>query len=146
MGASGRYGRAKALCQPGGGKTTLTGALRGHATFEEAVPDLFRLLVWLRCAPQGSDHRLIQDHFWSRQRKWHKLLQHEIALQDQGEMSHQRRTRQTAWIQAAEDQHKQCGQGLPLSMTIAPNDILLGRHHGVRRPVLALTVLGWAEN
>lgn len=65
---------------PRDGRTTLGGTLQGHESLDAALPDLWKLLFFLRSGPGGSDTEILPSPMLSRQRvqadesKWHNVL------------------------------------------------------------------------
>ena len=74
--------------QPNEDRSTLSGALRGHDTFQDATHHLWQLLCHLRLAPEGADRKIVPNHFLTRGRvtkgiqKWQNLLRHQLAQEN----------------------------------------------------------------
>ena len=137
------YARAKANCWPRDDRTTFCRAMAGHLSFASAMPDLWRLLVFLRCGPGGCDALFIKDHFGchsaalGKSMRWHDKVRHLISLQQ--ETAATRQSRQTAWQQVHDEQHKRHGMSLPKAASVQTSDCILVESEGCWQPMLALT-------
>lgn len=121
--------------QPRPGRFTLSGALRGHETFESAKDDLWRLLCHLRLGPDGCDADIIPNHFLTRDKiqksipKWQNLLQHQLACADAvDKLPAMRVSRQQAWIESCEKFRSEHAPSLPPSISVSTGHIVAVQH------------------
>ena len=118
--------------------------MAGHASLESALPDLWRLAVYLRCDPSGCDARFVRDHFACRavalgkEMKWQNQVRHLVSLQNEQNTA-TRQSREKAWQQVPDEQHAQHGQQLPKSISVQSCDCLLALLADRWVPVLTLT-------
>ena len=85
-------------------KVTLSSALSGHENLDAAIPDLWRLLYFLRSSKHGCDVGILPKPMVSRQRviqkprKWQNLVSHQVSLLDAASKEPAvRQGRQQAW-------------------------------------------------
>ena len=112
---------------------TLSGALKGHESFDSAQDDLMRLLCHLRMGPDGCDGGVVQNPLHTR-----KLIQvAQAELLDS--LPAQRKSRVSAWIQAGEKARKESSPSLPTSVSIQTGDVFAVRWRGDWHVALVLT-------
>ena len=112
-------------------KTTLSGALASHENLQAALPDLWRLLWYLRSAKNcGSDQKILPDPMLTRQRvkekksKWHNVAMRQISLLDAAsKQPAARQSRHQAWLQQMEAQRNKSFESLPSNLTIDTSDL-----------------------
>ena len=133
--------------KPKEGRYTLHGALQGHESLDAAQADLIRLLCWLRQAPHGCDHDVVPQPWLTRRRvldqpkKWQNLFRHQVAKAEALEkMPAQRKSRQSAWVEATEKAKVNTAPNLPSCMVINSGDIVAVHHEGVWKVGAVLTV------
>ena len=123
--------RIHAVFQPDAVKTSLGEALHGHENLEAALPDLWRLLFFLRSGKQGSDSEILPKPMLSRQRvlnqpqKWQNVVQHQVSLLDGDSKAGQaRQGRQQAWIKHVEQIRLDQWPSLPPNASIERGDVV----------------------
>lgn len=120
---------------PRDGRTTLGGTLQGHESLDAALPDLWKLLFFLRSGPGGSDTEILPSPMLSRQRvqsdesKWHNVLMHRMSLMDAKEPCI-RQGRLAAWIQHVEKTRLEQAPTLPENVTVNRSDVVAFKQNG----------------
>ena len=120
----------------------------GTKTFFADVKDnLFRLVCYLRMAPDGADSRYVRDHFASRvasldkSLRWQDQLRHALAVQESWEkLPALRKSRQQAWMQVATDQVEAFGKDMPKVLSLESGQIVLVQSGDEWTPALITTV------
>lgn len=115
-------------------RLTLSGALRGHENFEAMQDDCFRLLCFMRMAPQGCDAGVVPSPWTTRRlimnkpMKWQNLVRHQISQADRlNEKPAQRRSRLSARIESQEKARAKCMPSLPSCLSLSTGDIVAAR-------------------
>eukprot|EP00435_Cladocopium_sp_Y103_P017622 s3656_g4.t1 len=134
------------LFEPRPDRFTLSGALRGHETFEHGQDDLVRLLCHLRMAPNGCDGGIICNPLHTRKlvldkpKRWHDLVRHQVSQANLlDSMPAQRKSRVSAWVEAGEKARKESAPSLPTSVAIRSGDVVAVRWRGEWHAALVLT-------
>eukprot|EP00435_Cladocopium_sp_Y103_P008560 s487_g2.t1 len=128
-------------------KRTLSEALAGHENLESALPDLWRLLWFLRSGEEGSDVEVLPKPMLSRQRvlqkpqKWQNLVQHQISLLDvDSKAPAVRQGRQQAWMKHMEKTREDHCPALPPNISVDRGDVLAVRLGKEWCPGLVLSI------
>ncbi len=127
----------RANYMPSDGRTTLGEALRGHESLDSALPDLWKLLFFLRSGAGGCDKEILPSPMLSRQRvqadegKWHNVLLHRMALMDAASKEPSiRQGRLAAWIQHVEKTRLEQAPTLPENVTVNRSDVVAFKQNG----------------
>ena len=129
-------------------RTTLSAALEGHQNLDSALPDLFRLLYFLRSAPgEGADEDILPNPMMTRTRvktqktKWQNVASHMIALLDaDSKQPAIRQSRQQAWAQQVEAKRQDEFSTLPSNLTIDMGDLIAAKVDGKWIPCMVLSI------
>ena len=134
------------LFEPRSGRFTLSGALRGHESFEAGQDDLIRLLCHLRMAPAGCDGNIVPNPLHTRKmvlqkpKRWHDLVRHQVAQADLlDSLPAHRRSRVSAWVEAGEKARKESAPSLPPSISVQSGDVIAARWRGEWHVAMVLT-------
>ena len=132
---------------PRDGRVTLGAALDGHENLESVVPDLWRLLFFLRSSKEGADHDILPDPMKTRQRvskkpaKWHNLIMHQISLMDsENKQPAVRQGRQEAWLTHLEGKREKECPSLPSNRALERADLVAAKVGAKWLPTLVLSM------
>ena len=98
-------------------------------------------------APDGCDADVVphplhtRKLILSRPKKWQNIFRHELAKADMAEkLPGQRKSRQSAWVEANEKARLKAAPSLPLNLKISSGDLVAVHHAGDWKLAAVLTL------